>query len=338
MMELFGLPAAQWLPIVFAGLMGLAILAYVVLDGYDLGVGILMALVERPERDVMIGSIGPFWDANETWLVLGVGLLLVAFPVAHGVILTALYLPVALMLLGLTLRGVAFEFRVKAHEGHQIWWDRAFIFGSLLTTVTQGMMLGQYVMGFEQSLKAWGFSLLAGVGLTAAYGLLGAAWLIFKTEGELQKKAVRWARHALIGTAVGMAAISLATPLVSERIFAKWFSFPSIILLAPIPLMTATLILGLWVFLRRMPRADHGLDIVPFLAALTLFVLGFTGLAYSFFPYVVPDRLTIFQAASAPESLIIILVGALVVLPVIIGYSALAYWVFRGKATALRYE
>jgi cytochrome bd ubiquinol oxidase subunit II len=337
-MTLFGLPPEQWLPLVFASLMGVSILAYVILDGYDLGVGILMANQPRADRDVMVGAIGPFWDANETWLVLGVGILLVAFPAAHGIILTALYLPVALMLLGLTLRGVAFEFRVKAHAEHQIWWDRAFVAGSLLATVTQGMMLGSYIMGFEQSWRALAFSLLAGFGLIAAYGFLGAAWLIFKTEGELQAKAIGWARRALVGTGAGMAAISLATPLVSERIFRKWFSFPEIILLAPIPLMTGLIMLSLWIFLRRMPRADHSLDLVPFAGGLTLFLLGFAGLAYSFFPYVVPDRLTIFEAASAPESLIIILVGALVVLPVIVAYSAFSYWVFRGKASALKYE
>jgi cytochrome bd ubiquinol oxidase subunit II len=337
-MTLFGLPPEQWLPLVFASLMGIAILAYVVLDGYDLGVGILMGLVDRPDRDVMVGSIGPFWDANETWLVLGIGLLLVAFPMAHGIILTALYLPVALMLLGLTLRGVAFEFRVKAHAEHQIWWDRAFVAGSLLATVTQGMMLGSYIMGFEQSWRALAFSLLTGLGLIAAYGFLGAAWLIFKTEGELQAKAVGWARKALVGTGAGMAAISLATPLVSERIFRKWFAFPEIILLAPIPLMAGLIMFSLWIFLKRMPRADHSLDLVPFAGGLTLFLLGFAGLAYSFFPYVVPDKLTIFEAASAPESLIIILAGALVVLPVIVAYSAFAYWVFRGKASALKYE
>jgi cytochrome bd ubiquinol oxidase subunit II len=337
-MTLFGLPAVEWLPVAFAALMGLSILAYVVLDGYDLGVGILMGAVERPERDVMVGSIGPFWDANETWLVLGIGILLVAFPAAHGMILTALYLPVALMLLGLTLRGVAFEFRVKSHDVHQGWWDKAFVAGSLLATFTQGYMLGSYVMGFEASLAAHAFALLSGFGLIAAYAFLGATWLVFKTEGGLQRKAVGWAKAALVGTAAGMAAVSLATPLVSDRIFAKWFSFPSLILLAPIPLMTAAAMLGVWVFLRRMPRADHSLDIVPFLGALVMFVLGFVGLAYSFFPYVVPERLTIHQAASSPESLMIILVGALVVLPVIVAYSAFAYWVFRGKASALRYE
>lgn len=337
-MHIFGLTPAEWLPIAFVAVMGLSILAYVILDGYDLGVGILMANATRAERDVMVGSIGPFWDANETWLVLGIGILLVAFPVAHGMILTALYLPVALMLLGLTLRGVAFEFRVKAQTNLQTWWDRAFVAGSALTAVTQGYMLGRYIMGFEDTLAAHGFGILTGLCLAAGYGLIGACWLILKTEGDLQRRAVAFARTMLWLTALGMLAISLATPLASPRIFEKWFSFPSIILLAPIPLVTGALFLALWLFLKRMPRADHDFDYVPFVVALGLFVLGFVGLAYSFFPYVVPERLTIWQAAAAPDSLMIIFVGAIIVLPVIIAYSAFAYWVFRGKASALRYD
>ena len=337
-MDFMGMPAAQWLPVAFATLMGISILAYVILDGYDLGVGILMADASRAERDIMVGSIGPFWDANETWLVLAVGILLVAFPVAHGLILSALYLPVALMLLGLTLRGVAFEFRVKAPVPAQGWWDRAFIAGSLITALTQGYMLGSYIMGFQGGLAAQAFALLTGVCLAAGYAFIGATWLILKTEGPLQARAVRHARQTLWLNAVGMCAISIATPLVSDRIFEKWFSFPAILLLAPIPLMTAMIFVALVVFLRRMPRPDHSLDIVPFVAANLLFVLGFAGLAYSFYPYVAPERLTVWQAASSPESLIIIFVGACVVLPVIVGYSAFAYWVFRGKASALRYD
>lgn len=337
-MELFGLPGQQWLPLAFAVLMGVSILAYVILDGYDLGVGLLMAGATRAERDIMVASIGPFWDANETWLVLGIGILLVAFPVAHGMILGALYLPVALMLLGLTLRGVAFEFRVKAQTQWQTWWDRAFVAGSALASLTQGYMLGFYIMGFEPTLVAHGFALLTGVCLSAGYALIGSTWLILKTEGDLQHRAVRFARMTLGLSALGMVAISLATPLVSPRIFEKWFAFPSILLLAPIPLVTGLVFVALWVFLRRMPRADHSLDAVPFAAANVLFLLAFCGLAYSFYPYVVPERLTIWQAASAPESLFIIFLGACVVLPVIVGYSAFAYWVFRGKAGALRYD
>ncbi|MGU9979165.1 cytochrome d ubiquinol oxidase subunit II [Phreatobacter sp. HK31-P] len=326
------------LPLIFAALMGISILAYVILDGYDLGVGMLMAGVGRPDRDRMVATIGPFWDANETWLVLGIGLLLVAFPAAHGIVLTALYLPVALMLLGLTLRGVAFEFRVKAQQHHQNWWDIAFVAGSTLSSLTQGYMLGRYVMGFRPGVEAEIFALLAAFGLAAAYAFVGATWLIAKTEGDLQQRAVRWARVALILTGIGILVVSVATPLVSDRIFERWFTFPNIIGLAPIPLMTAALFAGLWVFLARMPRADHSLDLVPFLGAVGLFALGFLGLAYSFYPYVVPERLTIWQAASAPESLLIILFGALFVLPMIIGYTVFSYYVFRGKASELRYD
>ncbi len=337
-MTLFGFPPDIWLPVTFAVLMGVAILLYVILDGYDLGVGILMANATREERDIMVASIGPFWDANETWLVLGIGLLLVAFPVAHGVILTALYLPVALMLVGMIMRGVAFEFRVKARTGLQHWWDRAFVAGSTLAAVTQGYMLGSYIMGFADTFAAHAFGVLTGICLAAGYAFIGATWLVLKTEGELHDRAVGFARTTLWLTALGMAAVSVATPLVSPRIFQKWFQFPEIIALAPIPLVTGAVFVATWVFLRRMPRADHTLDIVPFLGAVTLFLLGFTGLAYSFYPYVVLDRLTVWQAASAPESLMIILVGALFVLPVILGYSAFAYWVFRGKASMLRYD
>lgn len=329
---------ADTLPLIFAALMGVSVLAYVILDGYDLGVGMLMAHADRPERDRMIATIGPFWDANETWLVLGIGLLLVAFPAAHGMVLTALYMPVALMLLGLTLRGVAFEFRVKAREHHRNWWDFAFIAGSALASLMQGYMLGLYIMGFKGGWATQAFALLAALGLAAAYVFVGATWLVAKTDGELQKRAVGWARSGLVATAIGMVGVSLATPLVSERIFHRWFDFPSIIGLMPIPLTTAALFLALWVFLRRMPRADHSLDLVPFMGAASLFVLGFFGLAYSFYPFVVPERLTIWQAASAPESLFIILVGAVFVLPFIAGYTAFSYYVFRGKASELRYD
>lgn len=330
-------PIHDWLPLAFAILMGISILAYVVLDGYDLGVGILMADATRAERDTMVASIGPFWDANETWLVLGIGLLLVAFPIAHGIILTALYLPVALLLTGLTLRGVAFEFRVKARTELQGAWDRAFIAGSALAALTQGYMLGQYIMGFQGGWAAHGFAALCAICLAAGYAFIGATWLILKTEGELQKRAVEFARRTLALTALGMVAVSVATPLVSPRIFAKWFTFPELILLAPVPIVTAALFAALWIFLGRMPRADHRLDVVPFAVAVGLFVLGFTGLAYSFFPYVVPEKLTIWQAAAGRESLMIIFVGACFVLPIIAAYSVFAYWVFRGKATKLSY-
>ncbi len=326
------------LPFIFAGLMGLSILIYVVLDGFDLGVGILFPFATDAEKDRMIASIGPFWDANETWLVLAIGILLVAFPAAHGAILTQLYLPVAIMLIALILRGVAFEFRAKAPMGHKRAWDRAFWIGSTLTGLTQGFMLGMYVMGLAWTWPHIGFALLTGVFLTVAYSFIGATWMIMKAEGALQIKAVSWARGGIWGVVLGMGAISLATPLVSDRIFAKWFAWPEMLYLSPLPVLSALLVGLIWWKLRRLPMVNDHYAWVPFVATIALFTLGFLGMAYSFFPYVVPEAITIYEAASAPESLAIILVGTLFVLPVIIAYSILSYVIFRGKATALRYD
>lgn len=327
-----------WLPVIFGALMGLAILLYVILDGYDLGVGILTAFERGADRDLMVASIGPFWDANETWLVLGIGLLLVAFPIAHGVILTQLYLPVAIMLLALIARGVAFEFRAKAEPAWKPLWDRVFFGGSLMTALAQGYMLGAYILGFDQSFLSVLFCLLAAAGLAAGYVFVGACWLIYKTEGSLQRQAFGWARTGLWATAAGMAAVSIATPLISPRIFARWFHLPEIIAIIPIPLMSAVLVVGLAIFLARPKREDDALAWVPLATAGTLFLLGFIGIAYSFWPFVVPDRLTLWQAASSPEALSVMLIGTVIVLPVILGYSALAHWIFRGKATALSYD
>ena len=328
------------LALVFAGLMAVSILAYVVLDGYDLGVGLLLkATPDVAERDRMVASIGPFWDANETWLVLGVGLLLVAFPVAHGMVLTALYLPVALMLVGLTLRGVAFEFRAKAGSAtDKRRWDMAFAGGSALAALTQGWMLGRYVLGFAEGWGALLFALLSALGVAAAYAFIGACWLIWRTEGALQKRAVAWARGTLWVVAAGIVGVSLATPLASPRIMARWFEMPNFLLLAPLPLATAALVIGLASLLRHMPLPGDALRRVPFWAAVALFCLSFAGLAWSFFPYIVPERLTLFQAASAPESLSLILIGAAFVLPVILAYTVLAWRIFGGKALDLRYD
>lgn len=336
-MHLFGDPA-QWLPLTFAALMGLSILIYVVLDGFDLGVGVLFPFATDAERDRMVASIGPFWDANETWLVLAVGILLVAFPSAHGAILTALYLPVAIMLIGLILRGVAFEFRVKAPTPHKGRWNAAFWAGSLMTSLAQGWMLGLYIMGLEQTWATWAFAALTAVFLTVGYSFIGATWLILKTDGDLQKKAVGWARGGIWGVVLGMGAISLASPLVSPRIWDKWLSVPEIFLLAPLPIMSGALVVLLWLALRRLPTSDDSWAWFPFVASIVLFTLAFFGMAYSFYPYVVPEQLTIYDAASAPESLFIILIGTCVVLPMIGGYTALAYVIFRGKATELRYD
>lgn len=326
------------LPLIFAGLMGLSILIYVVLDGFDLGIGILFAVADDHEQDVMISAIGPFWDANETWLVLAVGLLLVAFPLAHGVILTALYLPVFLLLAGLILRGVAFDFRAKVPSGHKKRWDRIFFTGSLVASLAQGYMLGVYVLGLDTGLAAMGFGVLVALCLSAAYAAMGAAWLIYKTEGELQRKAVRWLRTMLVFTALGMAAVSLATPFASARIFDKWFVMPDMLYLSPLPILSVLLFAWLFRQTYHLPKEGDRHAIAPFLTLAAIFTLGFLGLAWSFYPYVVPEKLTIWDAAAAPESLAFILVGTVIVLPIIIIYSFYAYRVFSGKAHDLHYD
>lgn len=330
---------AEWLPVVFASLMAISILAYVVLDGFDLGVGMLLPRMEaEPDRDRMIAAIGPFWDANETWLVLGIGLLLVAFPAAHGIILTALYLPVALMLVGLMLRGVAFEFRAKADTlERKRRWDHAFVTGSLLAALSQGWMLGRYILGFAEGWAAHAFAAMAAVGLAIAYVFIGAAWLIWRTEGALQRAAIGWARLAIWPMGIGILLVSAVTPMVSARIFDRWFTMPEMFLLAPLPIVTVGLLVGVASVLRHMPLPGDALRRIPFWGAVALFSLFFAGLAWSFFPYVVPERLTIWQAASAPESLTIILVGAIFVLPIIFAYTVLAWRVFGGKARDLTY-
>ena len=243
-----------WLPLVFALVMALSMLAYVILDGYDLGVGALLNSADTIEhKNTMIASIGPFWDANETWLVLGVGVLLVGFPMAHGVILGALYLPVALMLVALSLRGVAFDFRVKAKDHHRPLWDKAFYIGSLLAGWSQGFMLGQLILGFKQETASYVFSALIGFCLVFAYRLLGAGWLIMKTEGALQLRAVAWAQGSLWLTAAGVIAISVATPWVSQRIFDKWFSFPNLLMLLAIPAVTMALFVVIQRSMMRLP-------------------------------------------------------------------------------------
>ena len=324
------------LPVVFMALMGLSMLVYVVSDGYDLGVGMLMHRATDAEKDVLIASIGPFWDANETWLVLGVGILLVAFPKAHGLVLGELYLPVALMLVGLTLRGVAFDFRVKAKDTHKRTWDRLFFAGSTLAAVAQGWMLGRYVSGFG---SGWNYPLFAAaiaVALPMAYVLMGATWLIMKTEGELQERAVQWARIAWAPMVGGLVLISMATPWISATVRTRWFALPEVIALAAIPLMSGVSLLAV----RGLLATRHVRGPVcwlPFVLLVIVFVLGFLGLAYSIYPYVVLDQLTIWQAASSPEALKVILFGACISVPAIAGYTVFSYRVFRGKTGALKY-
>jgi cytochrome bd ubiquinol oxidase subunit II len=333
---------ADWLPVIFMAIMGLAMLAYVILDGYDLGVGILMRRATPADQDMMISSIGPFWDANETWLVLGVGILLTCFPLAHGVILGALYLPVALMLLGLTLRGVAFDFRAKAQVGAQALWNRAFHIGSLISALSQGWMLGSFIVGFQNTWVAYGFAALIAICLTSFYALLGACWLVMKSEGDLQLLATRWARAALSLSALGILGVSMATPLVSQNIFDKWFSLPFIVLLAPVPMATVLLFFIAERSLRRLPvrlkDGNHYGEWVPFGCCVGILFLSFYGLAYSIFPYLVIDQLKVWDAASDFESLRIIFYGAAVVIPVIIAYTVFSYRVFSGKAKPLSYS
>ena len=326
------------LPVVFAVLMGVAILAYVVLDGYDLGVGMLLPAADPREQNVMVSSIGPFWDANETWLVLGVGLLLVAFPAAHGVVLGALYLPVVAMLIGLMLRGVAFEFRVKAEGWHRELWNGLFWFGSFLASLAQGLMLGSYITGFAPGFGYALFSLVVAGGLCGGYVLLGATWLILRTEGALQRKAVAWARWGLLWVALGVALVSIATPLASESVRDKWFDFPRTLGLMLLPAASAAAWLWIWILTGRMKHGEPAPEWGPFAGAVAIYVLAFLGLAYSLFPYVVVDRMTIWDAAAHPSSLKVMLVGALIVLPFIIGYTVYAYRVFRGKASEKLYE
>jgi cytochrome d ubiquinol oxidase subunit II len=311
--------------LVFTALMGGAILAYVVLDGYDLGVGMLMPAADRDQQQLMVNSIGPFWDANETWLVLGIGLLLVAFPAAHGVVLGALYLPVAAMLVGLMLRGVAFEFRIKAEGWHRELWNWLFWAGSFIASFAQGLMLGRYITGFASGFGYWLFALVVGGAVCGGYVLLGSTWLVLKSDGELQRKAILWARWGLMWVALAVVLVSIATPLASETVRQRWFRFPNMIFVSPLPI--ATFAAGLWIWF-SLGKSDWK----PFAGAVAIYVLSFAGLAYSLFPYVVMDRLTIWEAAAHPSALKFLLVGTAIVLPFIVAYTLYVYRVFGGKA------
>ncbi|MEO7742433.1 MAG: cytochrome d ubiquinol oxidase subunit II [Usitatibacter sp.] len=326
------------LPLVFMIIMGLAVLTYVVLDGYDLGVGMLMPAATDAEQSLMVASIGPFWDANETWLVLGIGILLCAFPVAHGVVLGALYLPVVAMLIGLMLRGVAFELRIKAEGWHRELWNWLFWAGSFAASFFQGVMLGRYITGFEPGLGYWLFAVMVGASLCGGYVLLGATWLIYKTEGALRLKSAAWARWGLLWVGLGFALVSLATPLVSATVRDKWFDFPRTLALMLLPAATLAAAAWLWKVTGAMKAGAMGRDLHPFLAAAAIFTLAFAGLAYSIFPYVVIDRLTIWDAAAHPSGLKALLVGSVLVLPFIAGYTILSYRIFRGKARSGLYD
>jgi len=329
---------SYWLPLFFVAAMGLALLIYVLLDGYDLGIGMLLPFASDDEKDVMIASIGPFWDANETWIVLGVGILLIAFPQAHSIVLTSLYLPVTIMLMGLILRGVAFDFRVKAGSHRKAMWNRLFALGSLVASMCQGWMLGAYVTGLTGDTTGTLFAALIALTLPALYIMLGAAWLLIKTEGELFRKAIRWGRWAVFPMGLSLLLVSVATPLVSDTIAGKWFSLPNAIGLLPIPLSSAIAYAGLiWIF-HSKKILFNGYAWLAFVALGVICVMAGIGLAYSIFPDIVIGRLDIWSAASATESLLFTFWGAVVALPAILGYTIFIYRVFRGKATHLSYE
>lgn len=329
---------ANTLAVVFVALMGLSILLYAILDGYDLGVGILLPLKQEDDSDTMIASIGPFWDANETWLVLAIGLLLIAFPAAHSYIFKELYLPTAVLLISLVLRGVAFDFRAKAAFSHKPTWNRVFKIGSLLASMSQGYMLGMYIMGFESTFAAYSFSLLSALGVAAAYSYIGACWLIMKTEGDLQIQAVAWAKKSGLICFIGIVIVSVINPLINPEVFNRWFESPYTLFILALPVLCFSFFVYSFIELRKLPAINDKGCWKPFSAAVMIFLLCFLGLGLSFFPYIVPNKLTIWESASAPESLSFILWGAIIVVPVIFGYTAFSYRVFWGKVQELRYH
>ncbi|RDV26616.1 cytochrome d ubiquinol oxidase subunit II [Alteromonas aestuariivivens] len=322
---------------IYIGLLGLAVLLYAILDGYDLGVGVLFPPRNEGFRDTMIASIGPYWDANETWLVLAVGLLLIAFPSAHSQILQALYLPATFMLLGLILRGVAFDFRAKVIATHKRKWDLTFKYGSLLTTLSQGYMLGIYVTGLRTDLWAQCFALLAAFGVTAAYMFIGACWLILKTEGELQRKAFQWAKRGLWVLSIGIVAVSVANLTLHSEVRELWLGTSMGFVLAAIPVACFAFLGLCGLVLARLPQAKGKGEWLPFMIALLVFFLNFLALGLSYYPYVIPGQVTILEALSDSDSLRFLLVGTAIVVPCILAYTVLVYRIFSGKAEQLTY-
>ena len=328
---------AYWLPLVWAAIIAIAVTLYVVLDGFDLGLGILFPFApEEDRRDVMMNTVAPFWDGNETWLVMGGGGLFVAFPKAYGVIMSGLYLPIIFMLLALVFRGVAFEFRWVSKPKHQ-FWDLAFSGGSIVATFFQGVVLGGLLQGiavknghFAGGALDWltPFALFCGLALLAGYTLLGSTWLIMKTDGALQIWAREKAKVALIVMLVATVVISLWTPFLIPRIAERWFSWPNLLYLSPVPLLSAYAAYRCWLGLETK-RTSH-----PFFATIAMFLLGFVGLVISNVPYLVPDTITVWQAAAAPSSQMFMLVGTLIMLPIILGYTVFVYWTFSGKVRA----
>jgi cytochrome d ubiquinol oxidase subunit II len=323
------------LPIIWILIIAFGLMMYVVMDGFDLGIGILFPFVrERGDRDTMINTVAPVWDGNETWLVLGGAALLAAFPLAYSVLLSALYLPLVLMFAGLIWRGVAFEFRFKALEPHKPFWDKAFCWGSYLATFSQGVCLGAFINGFKVTGPSYmggaldwltPFSLFTGVGLVVAYALLGCTWLIMKTDGSLQRRMMVLARPATLALLAAIGIVSLWTPLTHPAVAARWFSLPNLLFFAPVPLLVLATTAAI---LKVLQRETHA---APFLLTLFLLLLGYSGFAISLWPNIIPPSVSIRDAAAPPESMGFTLVGALLIIPVILAYTAWSYFVFRGK-------
>nr|WP_310524396.1 cytochrome d ubiquinol oxidase subunit II [Polymorphobacter sp.] len=321
------------LSLIWAGIIALAVFGYVVMDGFDLGIGILFPWLEKGEqRNTAINTIAPVWDGNETWLVLGGGGLFAAFPLAYAIIMPAVYTPIIAMLLGLVFRGVAFEFRARTTR---LWvWDGAFAFGSMLAAFSQGVILGAILQGISVTGRSYSggwwdwlspFSLLTGASVVAGYALLGACWLIYRTEHGLQDRAFAMARVMGVATLVAVVAVSLATPFLNHDYFTRWFAAPGIYWGAPVPILVAVASV---LFVRALRERA---EVMPFLMVLLVFLLSFVGLGISMFPWLVPGKVTIFEAATAANAQVFMLVGVGIMLPIIIGYTGYAYWVFRGK-------
>ena len=318
-------------------ILGMAVFFYVVLDGFDLGVGMLFGFApDTASRNTIISSIAPIWDGNETWLVFGGLGLFAAFPLAFSIVIPAVYFPILVMLLALVFRGVAFEFRFRDAD-HKTFWDRAFSYGSTIATFAQGVTLGSFIQGFQVSGRTFSgssfsfltpFSVLTGIALLFGYGLLGAGWLILKTEGGVQDRARFQGRVCLVGVFAAIVIVSLWTPEAIAAVAARWFSWPNILLLAPVPVATVALAFVTW-------RALGGRNqVLPFIGAIGLFVLSYLGIAISLYPMIVPYHFTLREAASSVSTQAFLLVGALVLLPVIFMYTGWSYWVFRGKVRA----
>ncbi|WP_448206547.1 cytochrome d ubiquinol oxidase subunit II [Azospirillum sp. sgz302134] len=324
------------LTLAWVGIVGFAVFMYVLMDGFDLGIGILYPFVPREEdRDVMMNSVAPVWDFNETWLILGGAGLFAAFPIAYAVVLPAMYLPLLLMLIALVFRGVAFEFRFKARTSRH-WWNKAFFLGSLLATFAQGVVLGTFIQGIEVKGRSFAggmldwltpFSLFCGLALIAGYALLGSTWLIWRTIGRLQDWCFRVARRLMIAVLLLVGIVSLWTPFLAPAIAQRWFSVPNILLLSPVPIMVGVLAVALWRAL------DEGREALPFVLSMGLFALSYLGLAISLWPNLIPPSITIWQAAAPPETQVFLLVGMAFLIPTILIYTAYSYWVFRGKVT-----